>query len=105
MRSGEDAKRSIFSDGVVKVQPERQDLLKRASRGMRVVYAVFDRPRSRSGDIAALAQRQSCVLVPHDEPVGDWRFIEQGGAKRKGAFAKDLLRQFHQTRIKRHLRN
>ena len=53
----------------------------RLSGRMRVVHAIFNRPRSPTGNIASLSKRERGVLMPGHEPVRVWQFLKESRAK------------------------
>lgn len=83
------------------MQPQGQYLFQSGCRSVGIVHTIFDRPRSPAWNVATLKKGQSRVLVPYDEPVGDWRFIEQRGAKGNCTISENVLRQLHQSNVAR----
>jgi hypothetical protein len=73
---GQNPERSIFHGRIVKAHAHRRDMASSASRGMRGIDPLFDRPSPPAGLLARL-QRQGSVLMPHHEPICRRRFVKQ----------------------------
>ena len=56
VRSGEHTRRSVFGNGIVKMQPKRQHLFKRAGWSVRIVHSMFSGPRSPAGNFSPLGR-------------------------------------------------
>jgi len=74
--AGQNAKGAVVRAGVVKMKAKREHCLQSTSRGVGIVHTILDGPGSPAGRVVALAQWESGVLVPNDQPIGVRRFIE-----------------------------
>src|SRR5579864_133779 len=67
------------------------DSTKRAGGSVCVYYAAFYRPWSPTRHFWPLAQRESSILVPSDQPIPARRLVEESSAKWKCFRAKNPL--------------
>src|SRR5215831_3578386 len=56
-----------------------QDTFKRSRGCMSIGDTFFDRPWTPACCFTALAHGKGSILMPYNQPVRRWRFIEQGG--------------------------
>jgi hypothetical protein len=64
-------------------------------------HAIFNRPRSPTGNVAPLAERPCRVLMPGYEPVRLRQLLEQGRPKCDCCVPQYLLRNFQHSRVLR----
>ena len=69
MSSREHAKGAVCGSRIIEVYPQRDHPHERLGWSMRVNYPLLHGPRPPSRFFASLAQRQSCILMPRNEPV------------------------------------
>src|SRR6185312_4277820 len=102
MGTGKHAKRPAVFCEVIQMKPQCQHLLQRRSRGMCVNNSFLYGPRSPARCFDLLLQRQSCVLVPGNEPVCLRCLVEKRGAEGECRIPEYSLRHLQQSRILGH---
>src|SRR5947209_6901873 len=66
----------VLSCRIVEMDSDGEYLFQRKRWRMCTNYALFEGPRTPSSDFPPLAQRQSRVLMPNDQPVRSGRLVE-----------------------------
>jgi len=96
MSSREHAKGAVCGSRIIEVYPQRDHPHERLGWSMRVNYPLLHGPRPPSRFFPSLAQRQSCILMPRNEPV---RFCRCRTASRGTAQLRRLkcLARFRQA--------